>query len=93
MTNYATARNLGAPSQLGAVTKSSIGLGVILGTGVIVMYAVPTVISVLVQNKLLGFDNRLSTKDMSKRAALMGGLMGIPLALLVGGTTAAGKTY
>ena len=53
------------------------------------MYAVPTVISVLVQNKVLGFDNRLSTKSMTKRAALMGGLFGIPVALIVAGSTAA----
>jgi len=52
------------------------------------MYAVPTVISVLVQNKLLGFDNRLSTKEMSKRAALMGALMGVPVAVIVGSTVA-----
>jgi hypothetical protein len=79
----------GAPSQLGAFTASSIGLGAVLGAGIIVMYAVPTVISVLVQNKVLGFDNRLSTKSMTKRAALMGGLFGIPVALIVAGSTAA----
>ena len=79
----------GAPSQLGAYTASSIGLGAILGAGIIVMYAVPTAISVLVQNKFLGFDNRLSTKSMTKRAALMGGLFGIPVALIVAGATAA----
>jgi hypothetical protein len=78
----------GAPSQLGAFTASSIGLGAALGAGIIVMYAVPTVISVLVQNKLLGFDNRLSTKEMSKRAALMGALMGVPVAVIVGSTVA-----
>jgi len=46
------------------------------------------VISVLVQNKFLGFDNRLKTKDMTKRAALLGAVMGIPLATIVAGSVA-----
>ena len=75
-------------SNLNGITAPSAGIGVIVGTGILAAYMVPTVISVLVQNKFLGFDNRLKTKDMTKRAALLGAVMGIPLATIVAGSVA-----
>jgi hypothetical protein len=75
----------GHSRSLGAVTGGSLSLGALAGAGIIALYVVPTVVQVLVQNKVLGFENRLSTKKMSGRAAALGAVMGAPLALIIGG--------
>ena len=75
----------GHSRSLGAVTGSSLSLGAVAGAGIIALYVVPTVVQVLVQNKVLGFENRLSTKKMSGRAAALGAVMGAALALIIGG--------
>jgi len=73
---------------IGAVTGSSLSLGAVAGAGIIALYVVPTVVQVLISNKVLGFENRLSTKKMSGRAAALGAVMGAPLALIIGGSLA-----
>ena len=70
---------------IGAVTGSSLSLGAVAGAGIIALYVVPTVVQVLISNKVLGFENRLSTKKMSGRAAALGAVIGAPLALVIGG--------
>jgi len=69
---------------LGAVTGTSLNLGALAGAGIIALYVVPSVIQVLVSNKVLGFENRLSTKKMTGRAAAVGAVIGAPLALMIG---------
>ena len=84
----------GHSSSLGAVTGGSLSLGALAATGVIALYVIPTVINVLVTNKVLGFDNRLSTKKMTGRAAAVGAVIGAPLALMIGGGIAtSGKQF
>lgn len=73
---------------IGAVTGSSLSAGAIAGAGIIALYVVPTVIQVLVHNKVLGFENKFSTKKMNGRAAALGAVMGAPLALIIGGSLA-----
>ena len=69
-------------------------LGALAATGGIALYVIPTVINVLVTNKVLGFDNRLSTKKMTGRAAAVGAVIGAPLALMIGGGIAtSGKQF
>lgn len=75
----------GHSRSLGAVTGGSLSLGALAGAGIIALYVVPTVVQVLVQNKVLGFENRLSTKKMTGRAAALGAVIGAPLALVIGG--------
>ena len=74
----------GHSRSLGAVTGGSVSLGALAGAGIIALYVVPTVVQVLVQNKVLGFENRLSTKKMTGRAAALGAVIGAPLALVIG---------
>ena len=62
---------------LGAVTGTSLNLGALAGAGIIALYVVPSVIQVLVSNKL-------STKKMTGRAAAVGAVIGAPLALMIG---------
>jgi len=84
----------GHSRNLGAVTGGSLSIGAIAATGIIALYVVPTVVGVLIQNKVLGFDNRLSTKKMTGRAAAVGAVIGAPLALMIGGGIAAsGKQF
>ena len=89
--------NLGPPSHaghpgqaqymLGASTPTAAVWGTIVGGAVLSMYMAPVIISTFVQNKWLGFDNRLSNKDMLKRSALLGGAIGaIPAILWSAGT-------
>lgn len=73
---------------LGAVTGGSLTVGAVAATGVVALYVVPAIINVLVSNKVLGFENRLSTKKMTGRAAAVGAVMGAPLALIIGGALA-----
>jgi hypothetical protein len=75
----------GHSRSLGAVTGGSLSVGAVAGAGIIALYVVPTVVQVLISNKVLGFENRLSTKKMSGRAAALGAVMGAPLALIIGG--------
>lgn len=75
----------GHSRSLGAVTGGSLSVGAIAATGIIALYVIPSVIQVLVQNKVLGFENRLSTKKMTGRAAALGAVIGAPLALIIGG--------
>ena len=75
----------GHSRSLGAVTGGSLSLGALAGAGIIALYVVPTVVQVLISNKVLGFENRLSTKKMTGRAAALGAVIGAPLALVIGG--------
>ena len=80
--------SIGANPNLGALSSSQgTVVGLMVGGAILAMYAGGTVVSVLIQDNLLGFDNRMNTKDMVKRAALVGGLFGAIPALFWGSGT------
>ena len=69
---------------LGKVTAGSLTVGTIVAGAVIGAYIVPSVVGVFVQNKFLGFENRLSNAQLAGRSAALGALMGVPLAAMLG---------
>jgi len=81
--------------NLGAVTVGSFSTGTLVAGGILALYVTPAIVNVLIQNKILGFNNRLSTKKMVGRAAAVGAVVGLPLATIVGGAvaTSGGKIY
>ena len=73
--------NLGAPASTAAIWST-----LVVG-GVAAMFIAPTIVDTLIKSKVLGFNNRLSTKDQVKRSALVGGLIALPAAAIYGGVT------
>tara|TARA_B100000214_G_scaffold79953_3_gene54110 strand:- start:7682 stop:7966 length:285 start_codon:yes stop_codon:yes gene_type:complete len=73
--------NLGAPpdtaAMWGGIVFAAVAVGVIA----------PTVIDTLVKSKVLGFNNKYSTKKQIARSAAVGAVIGVPMALLYGAGT------
>ena len=73
--------NLGAPpdtaAMWGGIVFAAVAVGVIA----------PTVIDTLVKSKVLGFNNKYSTKKQIARSAAEGAVIGVPMALLYGAGT------
>jgi hypothetical protein len=85
-TNVHMATNMNGHG-LGAAKSTSTFWGLVVGGAVVGLYVGGTVIHVLIENKLFGFTNRMGTKPMIKRAALVGGAFGAIPALIYGGVT------
>ena len=69
---------------IGAVTPTSVTMGTLAGAGIIALYMVPTVIDILIKQKYFGFKTNLSTKQLTGRAAALGALFGVPMAVVIG---------
>ena len=85
--------NLGGPQQqgnynnLGASAGTATVWGTIVFTSIVAMGAVPTIVDTLIKTKILGFDNKLSTKSQIGRSAAVGAAIALPIAALYGGIT------
>ena len=77
----------GAYSNLGAPADTAALWGGIVFATVATMFIAPTVVDTLVKSKLLGFENKYSTKKQIGRSAAVGAAIGIPLALFYGAGT------
>ena len=67
----------GKQKGLGNVLPSTPGTGLILGVVVTSFYVVPAIVNQLVASKVLGFDNRLNTKQQVARSSAVGALYGL----------------
>jgi hypothetical protein len=67
----------GKQKGLGNVAPTTLGTGLILGIVVTSFYVVPVVVNQLVASKVLGFDNRLNTKQQVARSSAVGALYGL----------------
>ena len=74
-------------SNLGASAGTSAIWGTIVFTSIVAMVAVPTIVDTLIKTKILGFDNKLSTKAQVGRSAAVGAAIALPIAALYGGIT------
>ena len=69
---------------IGAVTANSVTVGTLAGAGIIALYMIPSVIDILIAQKFFGFKTKLSTKQLTGRAAALGAVLGIPAAVIIG---------
>jgi len=74
-------------SNLGASAGTATIWGTIVFTSIVAMVAVPTIMDTLIKTKVLGFDNKLSTKQQVARSAAVGAAIALPFAALYGGIT------
>ena len=69
---YGKHKGLGNTSALSTAES-----GVLLGVVVTSFYVIPAIVNQLVASKVLGFDNRLSTKKQVARSGALGAAYGI----------------
>ena len=79
--------HLGGYSNLGAPADTSALWGGMVAAGVAAMFIAPVIVDTLIKSKILGFDNKYSTKKQIGRSAAVGAVVGLPVALLYGGLT------
>ena len=69
---YGKHKGLGNP-----LGRNPVGSGILLGVLVTSFYVVPAIVNQLVASKVLGFDNRLSTKKQVARSGAVGAAYGL----------------
>ena len=74
-------------SNLGASAGTATVWGTIVFSAVVASVAIPVVIDTLIKTKLLGFSNKLNTKQQITRSAALGAAIALPFAAAYGGIT------
>ena len=74
-------------SNLGASAGTATVWGTIVFSSIVAMVAGPAIIDTLIKTKILGFENKLNTKQQVARSAAVGAAIALPIAALYGGIT------
>ena len=75
----------GQYNNLGASAGTATVWGTIVFSAVTAAFVAPTIFDTLVKTKILGFKNKLNTKEQIARSAALGAVIALPFAAAYGG--------